>query len=47
VLTGLSEQGNAYVQAMDEAHYREFIGSWEKAIGERYASNPAGEPRKR
>ena len=33
-LTGLTESGNERVRALDAAHYREFIGSWEKAIGE-------------
>lgn len=30
--TGLSEAGNAYVRAMDEAHYRAFIDGWPAAI---------------
>ena len=30
--TGLSEPGNAYVRAMDEAHYGEMIDGWAKAI---------------
>ena len=30
--TGLSEAGNAYVRAMDEAAYRAFIESWGEAI---------------
>jgi hypothetical protein len=32
VLTGLSEAGNGYIRAMDEAHFRDFIDGWGKAI---------------
>ena len=31
-LTGLTESGNELIRGLDEAHYREFIGSWEKSI---------------
>jgi hypothetical protein len=31
-LTGLTEAGNATIRALDEAHYREFIDSWSRAI---------------
>jgi hypothetical protein len=30
--TGLSDAGNEYVRAMDEAHYRAFIDGWATAI---------------
>jgi hypothetical protein len=30
--TALSEAGNDYVRAMDDAHYRTFIDGWETAI---------------
>lgn len=30
--TGLGEAGNAYIRAMDEAHYRDYIDSWGEAI---------------
>jgi hypothetical protein len=30
--TGLTEAGNEYVRAMDEAHYRTFIDGWATAI---------------
>ena len=32
-LTGLTEKGNAYIRGFDEAHYRDFIESWSRAIG--------------
>jgi hypothetical protein len=31
-LTGLSEAGNAYIRAFDEAHYEHFMHEWEEAI---------------
>ena len=31
-ITGLTESGNELIRGLDEEHYREFIGSWEKAI---------------
>jgi hypothetical protein len=33
-LTGLSEAGNERVRALDEAHYREYIESWGRSIGQ-------------
>ena len=34
-LTGLSEAGNAHLRGLDEASFRTYIGSWEKAIAEK------------
>ena len=31
-LTGLTEAGNELIRGLDDAHYREFIDSWDKAI---------------
>jgi hypothetical protein len=31
-LTGLSEAGNEWIRAMDEARYAQFIDSWRAAI---------------
>jgi len=31
-LTGLAEEGNERIRALDEAHYRRFIESWEESI---------------
>ena len=31
-LTGLTESGNELIRGLDDAHFREFIGSWEKSI---------------
>jgi hypothetical protein len=31
-LTGLTEAGNERIRALDEAHYRQFIDSWEASI---------------
>jgi hypothetical protein len=39
--TALSEAGNAYVRAMDEARYRAFIEGWEAAIAAAQAARPS------
>ena len=40
--TGLSEAGNAWIRAMDEPRYAEFIGSWRSGIEAMLARGAAG-----
>lgn len=39
-LTALTEEGNAALREMDDARYRAYIESWEKAIAEAIARRP-------
>ncbi len=39
--TALSEDGNEFLSRLTEAHYQEFIASWEKAINHYLASGRA------
>ena len=42
--TALSESGNEYVRAMDEARYRDFIEGWGTAIAAAQAARPDAKP---